>query len=327
MNRRPIFTALAALALPAVFVAAKIAARWRPVKIADVPVDERAFAVGIEMGDNFLAVNRQNASVISTTFYDANSGARLHRSGRPIDDGPWTWNVRPKNGAPAWEQQLVLEDGKGAVFAFDLPAEKTYAERDFRVLRFATGSGLEVVAHQEFLQWPTHSAVPARRVALQYGCNVARFVPDKAEIMAASSTEFLTLSTRTGQIIRRVSLAQVHPTNYIMKSVKANYLIQNAVDTQSSVEPIWNVFSTRTGRVLWQFSQENTFYGPALTSDEAEAALPFPSRKLWEIRALETGKFLRTLPLVPGAQAAAFSPDGATLYSVAGGVLYRQRAR
>ena len=90
---------------------------------------------------------------------------------------------------------------------------------------------------------------------------------------------------------------------------------------------VWNVHDAHSGRLLWQYQLEEHIRERAIAPDESVIALPFPAREQWEIRDLKSGEPLRTLPLVPALQSATFSPDARTLYSLAGGVLYRQRAR
>ena len=61
--------------------------------------------------------------------------------------------------------------------------------------------------------------------------------------------------------------------------------------------------------------------------DDKQLAVPKTKRHCWEIHDSKTGVLLHTLPMISGVYTGAFSPDGATLYSVANGVLYKQRAR
>ena len=90
-----------------------------------------------------------------------------------------------------------------------------------------------------------------------------------------------------------------------------------------------NDFETRAGRLLWKFDLPtiDTNVIIAFTPDEKTIAIARPDLRAWELRDIQTGQIIRTLPLVPATECAAFSPDGAALYCVAGGTLYRQRAR
>lgn len=88
----------------------------------------------------------------------------------------------------------------------------------------------------------------------------------------------------------------------------------------------YHVIESSTGNTLCELeSSAFSLYSSAISPDEKRIALPLSGQ--WQVRDLKTGQLLRALPLVPNTVSGAFSPDGNTLYSVADGVLYRQRAR
>ena len=97
--------------------------------------------------------------------------------------------------------------------------------------------------------------------------------------------------------------------------------------TPASAMYQWRVVDTSTARVKWSYELASREARAVFSRDETLLAVPASVRGVWEIRELRTGQLIRTLPLLPGVQTGAFSPDNATLYCVANGVLYRQRAR
>lgn len=98
-----------------------------------------------------------------------------------------------------------------------------------------------------------------------------------------------------------------------------------ALCEQSAGTPVWRVVETRTGKWLWRFTSHPGSSLWAISDDQNTIVIP--ADKNWEVRDLQSGAVQRQLPFVPGATVAALSPDGKALYSVAKGVLYRQRAR
>ncbi len=88
----------------------------------------------------------------------------------------------------------------------------------------------------------------------------------------------------------------------------------------------FKVVESATGKPLWGFSAPTGAPDGWTISDDEKTIFVRQSRN-WQVHDLKSGELLRELPLVPNVCACTPSSDGATLYSVANGVLYRQRAR
>ena len=98
------------------------------------------------------------------------------------------------------------------------------------------------------------------------------------------------------------------------------------------------VVDATNGKSLWKFANplsgashsfntvnSNQIRDWAISGDEETI---FVHRDdVWEVRDLKTGMVRSSLPWISGTTAVVASPEGGTLYSVARGVLYRQRAR
>ena len=124
-------------------------------------------------------------------------------------------------------------------------------------------------------------------------------------------------------------MANYRPSNQTSDHIQvSNYgalsLYNVEIGGQNSAQ--WNVISTANGRVLWNFTLASPTNRAVFSDDEKWLALTCDNLR-WEICNSQNGALARKLPRVPNMRAAAFSPDGNTLYSIADGVLYRQRAR
>ncbi len=162
------------------------------------------------------------------------------------------------------------------------------------------------------------------------GDEVAAISRDSEHVAVCDSDAIEWHSTEDGKVIRRFILrGQAPPGAQLIPLRISAYGSYVLYGVQGAGATAFQVRSTQSGRLLWSFpyndGAERVFFSP----DERWLALLSPARGHWEIRAVATGEIIRTLPIVSATKLyqGAFSPDNSTLYSVADGVLYRQRAR
>ena len=179
---------------------------------------------------------------------------------------------------------------------------------------------VELFFNERYFRWQQNS----RRLERAFTVDVFTTFPpaltrDGHLLVAPTMREIVFFSTRSARPQQRVPLQAVKSYEYMRPSPFGTYTLYDAAGDSKVVD-------SQTGRVLWQFGDISLF-SVAFSPDEKVMAVPRKERKLWELRDLRTGKILRTLPMKSGIESSgAFSPDNSTLYSVAGGVLYRQRA-
>ena len=185
---------------------------------------------------------------------------------------------------------------------------------------------LEMLLVERYFRWNLKSHRLERDVSLrELGVSMTATIARDGESIVSPNFGLIKIaSTKTGQSPRIVPLQGVRSFESMRVSPLGYYALYDAPGTIGPSR--FNVVDVQTGRALWQFDLDSLRDYAEFSSDEKWLALPLTQRKIWQIRDTKTGKFLRTLPLVPGAHGGAFSPDGATLYSVANGILYRQRA-
>lgn len=145
---------------------------------------------------------------------------------------------------------------------------------------------------------------------------------DGRAFIHADKKQILRGDTTTGKTTKTVPLKGITFYESAFLSSYGRYAFYD----QNGAPFRWEVVETATGKRLWGFSIP-PIVSPLWAVSDDEQTIIIPADKQWEVRDLKTGALLRRLPMVPGVTVAACSPDGATLYSVANGVLYRQRAR
>lgn len=124
----------------------------------------------------------------------------------------------------------------------------------------------------------------------------------------------------TGKISKTIPWRTDGPLEYEHFSHYGRYCL---FDTRDGT---FRVVEVATGKVLWKFLGNFVFDFDSLMADD-EKTIIVHAGKLWQVRDFRTGAILRRLTYLPDLNAAALAPDGATLYSVVKGMLYRQRTR
>ena len=338
MNRRFILVALAVVVPLTLFVAARSAASWRPTKVAliDPPNSKGtrlggpnvSFAVGASK--RAIVFPRPNGNGdIARQIFDLQTGkVRAAGKGGLVAGGGGEWEI--KGGKTP---QLVVRQNEVAERAYALPATDA-AELAAMDAAFyqeaatvaANAERVELVVGAHYYRWNTASRVLERSTDCDMESELANraIARDGQSILNAGLSQISRLSTRSGEFTRHSPLPKSSTENAYI-SAWGNYSVY---DAGSGGATKWRVIDTASARELWNFELGNWQKDAvALAPDEKWLAIARDDRKIWELRDLQTGALIRTLPLVTGVRAGAFSPDGETLYSVADGVLYRQRAR
>ena len=356
MNRRRLLIALAVLVPLAVFGAAKWAARFRPVVIGALVGKTRYYSsrTSIRASADSVVVG---GSPWEWNRFELGSGThRVVRHETLVEDGGQTLKLRAD--AKGQVQLLSSRDG-GAPIVFDLPGTfaspgtpvpgtlgpandnaeaRTFARQTARVS--PQFNRVELFSNGIYYRWNLATRRSERVADLNRNGHLTSYemlshpvwalARDGESVVLPTMEAISRFSTRSGQRTSRLKLpvfarfiGDVYATEVSPYGGYAFYL------SKATGQPLTaRVFDTRRPRALWSVGLSRASLCPiAWAPDEKTLALAQPLRRQWEIRDLKTGAILRTLPLVTNAQAAAFAPDGNTLYSVANGVLYRQRAR
>ena len=232
--------------------------------------------------------------------------------------GPYYLGVYPDGGPEFFKLPLPKDIAKDTSrFHFDLSLSKAR-------------NCVELFTSSAFCRWNIATRQLTARAPLALPPDEATLSSDGQTIVVAQAHNIALISTRTGKVVRRVPLVgvEVDPSSIKLSPFggRALYLL-TSLPGSDRVLHRQVVVDTRTGRRVWSFDQEKWDDRLVFSPDDKFIALPLFKRKVWEIRDLATGQLAHMLPLLPGVTTGAFSPDGATLYSVSNGVLYRQRAR
>ena len=332
MNRRRLFIVLT-LALPlALGGAAKWITHWRPVALIRVAPSRPgtvSFGSGIGVSANLRASAREVVDLSSRQLFDLQSEQlrALGKEGLSFD-GAALWRVVPDS-----KLHFAIRRGAGPERPCTLPNARFAYIQGYPIELFGgltrlycNGSRVDLLIGNRLYRW-TADARQQTRVLFGAtgdtkwsGLALSR---DGETVISAGDGHILARSTRTGLFTRRLAVPAWNG-GPLVASTYGTYALYPRLTTQFVK---WSVLSTLDARERWSFKTNTTEERVILAPDESRLAIARPARHIWEVRDLRSGAITQTLPLVPGAIAGAFSPDGATFYSVAEGVLYRQRAR
>ena len=327
MNRRYFLIALA-VALPlALLVPAKIAASWRPVPLGVLPIVGAASQIPLVMASSNAVIAGDNFS--GTTWFDLPT--RQSRSRQSYEgftkDGVTTWKV---TGAPP-QLELLQNEGRIA-YALPLTSVRQIGSAGPGFTQVAQSVGrVELLTWNRYCRWNAQSRVLESDIGWGGGSlwADAAATRDGENIVAIGGGRIAFFSARNGRTTRRVPVAAAPAETYQPTQISSygSYAIYETVTQRTPLRRA-DVLDSATGDRVWSFQKTNgTGDATVISRDERVLAQANSARKIWEIYDLKSGALQRTLPQVPGARIGAFSPDGATLYSVAGRKLYRQRAR
>ena len=327
MNRRRFLIALAVLVPLAIFSVAKWATRWRPVALGAT--------TGMSAGDGAPVAAGQNAVVLQapsqrqTLRLDLQTGQMRALGTRGIcQDGRAWWQLGPRHNAKDNPPLLITHDGQTR--AYPLPREVSQRLPIYtagaRVYR--TETRIDLVYEDHYCRWDVATGRLERHLKCEMDFETAwaALTRDGTTLVDASDAPIALLSTRTGRVIKRVIVAGTRFGGAVTTSNFGSYVVSTARKVSNGDPLRWEIINPRKGRVLWNCPRVSEDDFVVLAPDETRIAVAQADKHSWKIYDLATGQLVRTLPLARGATTGAFSPDGATLYSVANGVLYRQRA-
>ena len=342
MNRRHLFIALAVIVSVAAFIPAKIAASWRPVRVGTL--------LGVGTGPPTLCVAER--AIVACRYFDACTRfdlvAGTHRNFKRqtiARGGSWTAQLRINK---VRKLELVLIDDKARAHAYSIAGftvstfEASYEARvlDRQTLRVLPDlNRVELILESGYYRWNFTSRELERSIGLEELSQNFKsgFREEKIAAITRDGTRVVTLdskgiewrSTLSSHVTQRFTFTNYRPSNQTSEQIQvSNYgalaLYNVYIGGGNSAQ--WEVRNTSNGRVLWKITLASSTNRAVFSDDEKWLALPINDLK-WHICDAQTGALVRTLPRVPNVDGAAFSPDGNTLYSVANGVLYKQRAR
>ena len=331
-----------------VFIPAQIVARQRPVALASWPAKPgveaphlRASARWISDGNRVLDLKTRTQRVAPVSLVG----------------GDWTFDWGSGGAQPG---QIILNHGTKAV-AFPVPANVNKSGNWWIVRVSPARDCLEASWREDdpnalpntrldgFMRWSLSSRRVQQVVFPSHVVGDAVLTRDGQTLVSVEGepASVVLISTRTGkpvsqQPVRGLKFPPDAPLTRTQMSSFGAYFVRaqmpqgiftgGGIGRKYTEPPArgnfeWQVVSTRTARAVWSYHLLQRAARAVFSPDEKSLAVPNEQTQRWEIRALATGKLIRTLPLLPGTQTGAFSPDAGALYSVSGGKLYRQRAR
>ncbi len=332
MERRVWIAVALALPLAGLGWAAKVAASWRPVKIADIGA---VAATEVMANERYVVVDGPDV------IFDLRTGKRRSFNDWEgvVPQGAWRWQVQAG-------KELILRDGDNPAVAY--PAPKVGAVKyvvmsgrpvavtseltleTIRVRVSTAANRVEMVASQRYYRWNKTTRALTLNVELDDAWGETQALARDGEaVVNAGSDAIYRLSTRASREEEEILLPATSARQTAPRvSPQGSYAIYAAQKFSGiSGRRIWKVIDTATGAQKWRLDPMPPLDIAVFSPDETLLAVPGAKAKIWEIHALPTGKRLRTLPLAPSVTAGAFSPGNQTLYSVASGTLYRQRAQ
>lgn len=316
MNRRRFLVALA-VALPvAIFAVARTTASWRPV-----PVGRLLGGNGNWHYPEIQFVGNQVVERGSGTAFDMTTGVRTHAPRfNIVGQRAWTWQT--VGGA---KPQLILRDGDGAPAEYPLKLSQRIGNRPIGIVRLTPARNrVEAIVNYHYHRWNARTHALEHTQKLMGALEGAQtFGRDGDSIVRAGFASIDHTFTDGKRAPKRVKLRGFNAFEAMRISPLGNFALYDAPGKNGPSH--MRVVDAQSGRVRWEFELDDFKDKPAFAPDDS--ALAILHGKRWEIRDAQTGRILRKLPRVIHAREAAFSPDGAMLYSVADGVLYRQRAR
>lgn len=330
MNRRYFLIALA-IALPvAVFIPAKIAASWRPVAVSSLLGPKKPLTLPQIVASPAVVFAGDEDAII--TRFNLTTGRKTKRAIEGIcQGGRALWRLR----ASEKPQLEIIRPNQTR--AYPLSPEmalklEQYARSDFAGGGFFLSSvrvldgpnQLQLLVGERFCRWNQRTGQLEREFDYtDFNAGHLSALSRDGQSIVWAGHEVATHSTRDGRSIKRLQrdapyggLQQISP-----------FGAYSVYRTTFANRQQWLVMDTSTGQRLWSadwdVKRDIVFFSP----DETLLAIAYPSLGEWHLHQTRDGISIRALPLVPETVGGAFSPDGATLYSIANGKLYRQRAR
>ena len=335
MNRRVFLVALAVVPVAAL-IPLKIAASWRPVKVALIdPPDPKGSRLGgptISFSTHASAreIVFPTLDIEKPKLFDLKTGqVRTLKEEGVIAGGNGFWRLE---GGKA--PRLIVRQNEMDERIYLLPSEdadeiKAMPAGLYRDSANVTANAtrVEFATGAHYYRWNTDS----RELERDTDCDMESELGNQAisrdgeSLINAGLRQISALSTQSGEWTRHDKVPHAGADGAYISAFGAYCVYEPVTNSQNQV---WSVLDTATARDLWNFTLDN-WDGDAVTfsPDEKYLIIGRSDRRIWEFRDVKTGAIVKTLPMVPDATSAVFSPDCATLYSIANGVLYKQRAR
>lgn len=324
MNRRPVLIALAVIVPVAVFVGAKSAASWRPVRVTAVTGVFTHQVTRVRAARFAVLVANVATDARPYRFDLATNEVTKSRGEGFTSDGVMQWQWI-KTSPP----QVALQRSHASE-VYPVPAGIPIVS-PLAVQIFDAPDHIEFISFDRYLRWNKSSRALERNLDLDgsYWDNMA-LTRDGAAIVSVTPARILLYSTRDGHVMKRITAtdpsAELYNASWV--SARGGYAGYETMSRKSSLRrcDVWDVAGARKA---WSFERDSSGL-TVLSSDEKLLAQADVARGTWQLYTLSSGARVRQLPLIRGTIAAAFSPDNATLYSAVNGtngVLYRQRTR
>lgn len=311
---------------------AKAAASWRPVVVARFAVSNNTVPTEPSVSSHQLACTLEETTSSSSrvgALFDTRNGETQTFNLAPSDA------IGVQNGL-FWRSHSTKEDGPFALEVKDEQGDKKKFSHDS--LSLASNDTLRLLPAENrvvlfdpinkiICEWNLKDQKPGEEVELDTteeasNGGSATLSRDGRKFFLFTGKRFLTGDTSTGTVTATAPLRGIKFYGSVVYSPNGRY----ALFDQPTKTFRWEVVETATGKHLWGFTIDASA-SPLWAISGDEQTIIVPNGKAWEARDFQTGALLRRLPCVPDTWLAALSPDGETLYSVAVGVLYRQRAR
>ena len=336
MNRRRFLIALAVAVPIALFIPAKIAASWRPIKVAVIepPNSNGSHPFGPTISFRVHASAREitfptikDDETKSMLFDFETQKVRALKSEGVVAGSNGLWRLEKGKTPRLVVRQSAMSERSYPLPAADaneinaMPADLYQESADVA----ANDTRVEMAVGAHYYRWNTRSRVLERNTNcdMEDSLENQAITRDGASLVNAGLSKISALSTQTGEFTRHNKVPITGAEGAHISEFGSYALYEPPLSNAMT----FHVIETANARELWQFKTNNMDDPIVASPDEKYLAIGRNNSKLWEIHDAKTGAIVRTLPMVEAVNSGAFSPDGATLYSVVGGVLYRQRAR
>lgn len=303
---------------------------FEPVAVGSFYLEQESepWPDAIEAGRDFVVSKHVSFDLKSGRAGIWKRGGLVVTADSPLQSGTLTWEfVEDLRVKP----HIVVREGTRAT-AYDLPDSYEFdmaQTPDAEAHVYARAGSVAMLTDRHFTRWKQNRRAPEKVMQFsKEGEASAELTRDWKSIVVVDFDAISTFSTKDGQRLRRLKSPAAPQSEWVECAPGGSYaLFDDASKSVAGQKWHWDVFDARTGRAVWNFKIESAPAWIAWNPQMTRVALPLPSRGVWEIYRFPQGQLERAIPLAPGAKRGAFSPDGNTFYSVAGGKLYRQRAR
>ena len=301
----------------ALFVAMRIAASWRPSPIgkltigADQWIDIQAARDRVSFGGNDKNDHRFYGWLDLSSGKVAALPPNVPRRTGQFNGYRWVYLLGDK------AYTLEVTDPKGVTRSYIGPASGFPGQKDELPVRILPARNLVMlVCNGDLLQWNYATG----RLLKKSESRANPLSRDAKTGVDISDRKFEIVDVASDKVLKTVPWRTPGPLEYEYFSRYGRYCLFDSRDGTLRVVEV------ASGQMLWKFPADSIFDLNALMSDD-EKTIVVPMGNQWQVRDFRSGVIVRRLAALPNVEAAALAPDGAILYSVAHGTLYRQRVR